>query len=107
MIKTTKFHLWQLLLNIFGFWGKNASHFFFVFRSKDHENVRAINTQEFKVGLSPSKTKYVICLIESPLKIMKNGFYFILKALSVLKIFKFLSQLFGHVGKTAWLERLG
>ena len=31
---------------------------------------------------------------------MKNA-YFILKALSVLKIFKFLSAIFGHVGKTA------
>ena len=30
---------------------------------------------------------------------MKNVFYFILKALFVLKIFKFLSRLFGHVGK--------
>ena len=30
---------------------------------------------------------------------IKNAFYFILKAL-VLKIFKFLSRLFGHVGKT-------
>ena len=30
---------------------------------------------------------------------MKNAFYFILKALFVLKIFKFLSWLFGHVGK--------
>ena len=28
---------------------------------------------------------------ESPLKMMKNGFYFTLKALFVLKIFKFLS----------------
>ena len=28
-----------------------------------------------------------------------------MKALFVLKIFKFLSWLFGHVGKTAWLER--
>ena len=28
---------------------------------------------------------------ESPLKTMKNAFYFILKALLVLKIFKFLS----------------
>ena len=28
---------------------------------------------------------------ESPLKMMKNAFYFILKALSVLKILKFLS----------------
>ena len=30
---------------------------------------------------------------------MKNAFYFILKALFVLKIFKFLSRLFGHVKK--------
>ena len=30
---------------------------------------------------------------------MKNAFYFTLKALFVLKIFKFLSWLFGHVGK--------
>ena len=54
-----------------------------------------------KVRLSPSKKICVICLIESPLKVMKNAFYFILKALFVLKIFKFLSRLFGHVGKTA------
>ena len=55
----------------------------------------------FKVGRSPSKKYCVICLIESPLKMMKNALYFILKALFVLKIFKFLSRLFGHVGKTA------
>ena len=30
---------------------------------------------------------------------MKNTFYFILKALFVLKIFKFLYSLFGHVEK--------
>ena len=42
----------------------------------------------------------VIWLIESPLKMMKNA-YFILKVVSVLKIFKFLAQLFGHAGKTA------
>ena len=30
---------------------------------------------------------------------------FILKALFVLKMFKLLSQIFGHVGKTAWLEK--
>ena len=33
----------------------------------------------------------IICLIESPLKMMKNGFYFILKALFLFKIFKFLT----------------
>ena len=36
---------------------------------------------------------------ESPLKIMKNAFYFSLKAPFVLKIFKLLSLLFGHVEK--------
>ena len=34
---------------------------------------------------------------ESPLKIMKNAFYFTPKALFVLTIFKFLSGFFGHV----------
>ena len=36
---------------------------------------------------------------------MKNAFYFNLKALFILKIFKFLLQPFGHVGKTPWFER--
>ena len=36
---------------------------------------------------------------ESSLKMMKNAFYFTSKALFVLKIFKFLSWLFGHVAK--------
>ena len=29
---------------------------------------------------------------------MKNAFYFTLKAFFILKVFKFLSWLFGHVG---------
>ena len=36
------------------------------------------NSDEFKVGLSPSK-KIVISFIESPLKLMKNAFYLFLK----------------------------
>ena len=59
----------------------------------------------FKAGLSPSKKNLFICFNDSPLKMMKNAFYFILKALFVLKIFKLLSWVFGHVEKTAWLER--
>ena len=47
------------------------------------------------------KIFFVTCLIESPLKMMENAFYFILKALFVLKVFKFLSRLLRHVGKTA------
>ena len=45
-----------------------------------------------KVALPPS-------MIESPLKMMNNAFQFILKAHFVLKRFKFLSRLSGHVGK--------
>ena len=49
--------------------------------------------------------KCFICLNDSPSKMMKNVFYFNLKALFVLKIFKLLSWLFAHGEKTAWLER--
>ena len=55
----------------------------------------------FKVGFSASKKVFFICFNDSPSKMKKNTFYFILKALFVLKIFNFLSWLFGHVEKTA------
>ena len=42
---------------------------------------------------------------ESPLKMLKNAFYFIFKGLFVLKIINVLSWLFGHVEKVTWLER--
>ena len=48
-------------------------------------------TKTLIVGLSPSEKIYVVCIIERPLKMMKNVFYFIVKALFVLKVFKFLS----------------
>ena len=38
---------------------------------------------------------------------MKNAFYSSLKFSFVLEIFKFLSWLFGHVEKIAWLEGQG
>ena len=53
-----------------------------------------------KVGLSPSEKTCLICFNESPLKIMENTFCFILKALFVFKIFKFLPWRFGHVEKS-------
>ena len=34
---------------------------------------------------------------------MKDAFYFTLKALFVLKVFKFMTYLFGHVAK--WLDQ--
>ena len=42
---------------------------------------------------------------ESPLKKMKKGFYFTSKALFVLKIFKLLAWLFGHVS-TSWIKKI-
>ena len=71
--------------------------------STDTSIIKIFTTSQ--VGLSPSKKIYVIFLFESPLQMMKKASYFVLKALSVLKIFKSLSRVFGHVGKTAWLER--
>ena len=67
-----------------------------------------ILTSFLKVRLSPSKIYiyiyiYIyICFNISSSKMMKNAFYFISKALFVLKIFKLLPPLFGHVEKTAW-----
>ena len=50
---------------------------------------------------------FFICFNNSPSNIMKNAFYFISKALFVLKICKILSWVFKHVEKTAWLEKSG
>ena len=63
-----------------------------------------LNVFVIKVGLSPSKKNCLICFNESPLKLMKNV-YLILKVNFVLKIYKFLSWLLGHVEETAYLER--
>ena len=67
-------------------------------------NKLIIPVYEIIVGLHIPKKKR---LFDSPSKMMKYVFYFILKAFFVLKIFKFLSWLFGHVEKTARLERQG
>ena len=68
-------------------------------------NIRFTVMVIIKFGFSPSKKVIFICFNESPLKMMKNTFYFILKALCALKIFKFLSWFFGDAEKTAWLDR--
>ena len=66
---------------------------------------KLILNKQVKVVLSPSKKDLYYLLHWKPFKMMKNTFYFIIKGLFLLKTFKFLSWLFGHVGKTAWLER--
>ena len=58
-----------------------------------------------KVGLSPFKKK-IICFSDSPSKKMKNPFYFILKALSVLKRFKFLVLTFWECRKNGLIRKI-
>ena len=55
-----------------------------------------ISSNEIKGALSGLRQ---FLAAESPLKMMKNAFYFTSKALFVLKIFKFLSWLFGRIAK--------
>ena len=60
----------------------------------------------FKVGLSPSKKICVTCFIEIPLKMMKNAFYFILKALLVLKIFQVFVLTFWSCRENVLIRRI-
>ena len=48
-----------------------------------------------------SHCHFVVCLIESPLKMMKNVFYFVLKAFFALKIIHF-----SHVILVMWEKQL-
>ena len=52
-----------------------------------------------KIGLSSSKKVIFVRFNDRPLKMMKNVFYFMLKALLFLEIYTFLSWLFGNVDK--------
>ena len=60
----------------------------------------------FNVGLSLSKKICDICVIGSPLKMIKNVFYFVLKALFILKIFRFLSRHIGHLEKNGLIRKI-
>ena len=48
-------------------------------------------TMQLKSDSHIPKNFFIICFSDSPSKMMKNAFYFILKALFILKVFKFLS----------------
>ena len=62
--------------------------------------------QVFKTFNSDFHLSNPFCLLQwKHFKNDENVLYFIVKALFVLTIFKFLSWLFGHVEKTVWLER--
>ena len=51
------------------------------FTEIDNRFPESYDVKYFNFELSPSKKICVVCFIESPLKVMKNVFYFVLKAL--------------------------
>ena len=61
-----------------------------------------IKERKLKIRLWPFKKYCLIFFNENTVKMMKNAFYFILKARFVLKIFKVLSWLCGHIEKMGW-----
>ena len=56
------------------------------------------SSRNFKVKHLP-KLCIIICFSDNSSKMIKNAFCFILKALPILKMFKFLSWLFGDLEK--------
>ena len=72
--------------------------------SENKNNSYGVTSGGFKGALSGLRQ---FLATENTLKMMKNAFYFTSKARLVLKIFKFLSWLFGHVAKLFdWKDRL-
>ena len=63
-------------------------------------DLHILSNSQLKSGSHLPKKIVFICFNDSPSKIIK-------KALFVLKIIKFLSWLFEHVEKTAWLKKYG
>ena len=61
---------------------------------------------KLKLDFHLPKNVCFICFSKSPLKMMKTAFYFILNALFVLKIFKFLTWLFSHVEKNGLIKKI-
>ena len=76
----------------------------FNFLSNNSKGLQS-SVKQLKSDSDLPKKICVICLVESPLKMTKNAFYFILKALFFPKIFMVMSRLFHQVGKTVSLER--
>ena len=97
---------------------KNIALTLFIFGFKQFSGVQVLRSLQFVIVSDAVKGKanrcetlksdsrlpknfIIIRFSDNPSKIMKNAFYFILKALFVLKIFTFLYWLFGHLEKMA------
>ena len=76
----------------------------FSFLLRIYNTFISIFVVHLKLDCHPPKKINFICFNESPLKLVKNTFCSILKALFILKTFNVLSWLIGYVEKRAWLE---
>ena len=71
---------------------------------KNEKNEVSVLEKVLKVGLSPFKK--IIFFNDSPLKMMKNAIYFILKPLFVLKTFKFFVLTFWACRKNDLIRKM-
>ena len=69
-----------------------------------HEHFGILKNIKFE--LSSSKKLGFICFNESPLKMMNNAFYFILKAFLFLRDLQFCPDFFGYVGKQLYKKAM-
>ena len=67
-------------------------------KSSDWDSTLHTNWFPFEIKGTVSRLRQFLA-IKRPLKMIKNAFNFISRVFFVLKIFKFLSWLFGHVAK--------
>ena len=88
----------DILPNLYQSWSVKVGYISFFWSSGKQQSYNFVG---FHVtGIKGALSSLIELLItKSPLKIMKNSFYFVLKALLFLKIFKFLSWFFGIVKK--------
>ena len=76
------------------------SHWRYILKNKEQKWLGVLKLDSYL------PKNYFVCFNKSPLKMMKNAFYFVLKTLFVLKIFRFLSWLFSHVEKRLDYEKI-
>ena len=84
----------------------NLSWYLFIHASREHNIIYGTISLTFKVTLSPFKKKDFVCFNEIPLQSMKNAFYFILKDLFVLKIFRFFVLTFWSYSKNGLIRKI-
>ena len=99
----TQINIWVYLYLYLNFYCTDYV-FFFTFISLTSDSNHIWNHSHYSIckHLNAFSCLRHFLATESPLKMMKNAFYFTFKALCILKIFKFLSLLSDHAKK--WLD---